>query len=117
MGKLLVRILRAGYKTGKAVKDTVEDACYKATDYGIRYGEKKHGKIMTDEQKYMIAVEKEKLFSHYLEKAQEMTSEELVKALNRSSGIEYEAYCIVAEKRDNIKYKNKKGKWKLKKQD
>lgn len=44
MGKLLLSILRAGYKSGKAVKDTVEDACYKATDYGIRHCENKYGK-------------------------------------------------------------------------
>lgn len=117
MEKLLLSLLRASCKTGMAIKDTVEGAYYKANDYGIRHGEKKYGKIMSDEQKYKIEGEKQKLFSHYVEKAQKMTSKELVKALNRSSGIEYEAYCNVAERRGGIKYKYKKGKWKLKKND
>ncbi len=117
MGKLLLSLLRAGYKSGKAVIDTVEGTYYKANDYGIRHSEKKYGKLMTDEQKDKLEGEKNKLLSRYVAKAQKMTSKELVKALNHSSGIEYEAYCEVAEKRDEIKYKHKKGKWKLKKID
>ncbi len=124
---LLKSILRTGYKVGKTAADVAEEVVYKSQDYGARYTEKKmgnlakkYGRVLTDDQKDVflqkfegVQETKGRVFDHYYSKAFNMSSKSLVKALNHSSGIEYEAYAAVAKERDDIKYKHKKGKWKL----